>query len=561
VRGAVFSSVIVSFTLTAAAPPARLSESQLEAIHIQRIQWLTQRASLPQLGVYRDFRAAFTQENVPFPELVKAAREAGDQIVFSAGAGGRAEGVLFLPIPAGDAGRMPIYGGAAENADAWRKVRGVFKQYPDEVLGIATDYDADAIAKWDRETSTHPITGIAFSDSPPPSVIPYGAAFRNTSTHILARELTETAVNDSLAHGHAYVAHDWLCDPTGFSFFVTNNLGVFDMGDQVPMGSLAGHTELQVLLPVRAKIKLIRNGAQVAARDDSKFSFEVQEPGVYRLEASLAVDGADRPWILSNPIYIGGTANLRLPNIDTAGVELRPAISYTNGAADDIDKHKLDLYLPKGAANAPVLFFVHGGSWRTGDRSLYAAFGYFFAQRGFAVAIPSYRLMPKYQHPAQMEDVAKAFAWVYRNAPDFGGDPKRMYVAGHSAGAHLVSLLTLDRSYLQEPGVPPDAIQGVISMSGVYDVRSTPAFVFDGDRATASPIEHVGPKMPPFLITYCQWDYFSLPKQARDFAAALKKSFNHTEVLYIPEESHISEMISAVQEGSPLSRAILEFLK
>src|SRR5215471_2431848 len=129
-----------------------------------------------------------------------------------------------------------------------------------------------------------------------------------------------------------------------------------------------------------------------------------------------------------------------------------------------------------------------------------------------------------------MEDVAAAFAWVYRNAAQIGGDASRIYVSGHSAGGHLASLLALDPRYLEKHNISSRAIRGVISVSGVYDVTDTPAFLSDGDKRQASPLEFVHPAAPPFLIAYCQWDYWGLPKQARDFEAALKKAFDAAEL-------------------------------
>ena len=517
---------------------------------------------MPPFGVYRDFRAVMTHLAAPHVELLKAAHEAGDQIVFADGTQGNNGDVLFLPLPSAELRSMEIYRRPSESPEEWRKLRSLFRQYPDEVLGTDTDLDADSMAKWDQATAAHATTGIAFSDSPSPAVISRITTFRNTSTHILARELTGHDIHASLTQGHAYVAHDWLCDPTGFTFVAENNLGVFDIGDTVPTGLLAGQTQLQVFLPVVAKIKLIRNGVQIAEAEKSTFSYPIKESGVFRLEAWLSAGGEYKPWILSNPIYIQGNVELRLPSAQTpSNVEVRPNITYTDGAPADEAKHKLDLYLPKGKSDFSVLVFVHGGSWRTGDRSIYVALGNFFAEHGFGVAIPSYRLMPQNPHPTQIEDVAAAFAWVYRNSTGFGGDKNRIYAMGHSAGGHLVSLLAIDPQYLQKQGLPASTIRGVISVSGVYDVRNTPAFPFDGNKADASPSELLSGKTPPFLIAYCQWDYLGLPKQARDFAAALKKSFDAAEVLYIPGESHVSEIITAVQDGSPLSRAILSFVE
>ena len=210
-----------------------------------------------------------------------------------------------------------------------------------------------------------------------------------------------------------------------------------------------------------------------------------------------------------------------------------------------------------------MLLFVHGGSWRTGDRGIYKALGERFARAGIGVAIPSYRLMPQNPHPAQIEDVASAFAWVYRNIAQFGGDASRIYASGHSAGAHLVSLLALDEKYLRKFDLERKSIAGVIAMSGVYSVDNLETFVASdsGNKRDASPLTHAHSGAPPFWISYCQWDYFDLPKQARDFTATLKKNFVSAQLLYVPSEGHISEVLSLVQEHSLLVDAILGIVK
>jgi acetyl esterase/lipase len=250
-------------------------------------------------------------------------------------------------------------------------------------------------------------------------------------------------------------------------------------------------------------------------------------------------------------------------------VEVRRDIIYTGGDSSDGsdpagDKHKLDLYLPKDQRNFPVLVFIHGGSWRSGDRNLYTVLGNRFAESGIGVAIPSYRLMPKNPHPAQIEDAAAAVAWVYKKMAEFGGDTKRLYIAGHSAGGHLVALLALDDSYLSKYDVPISAIKGVAALSGVYDVSGLRQFQVAGAR-DASSMHYLGHnksvKAPPFLITYCQWDYPSLPLQAREFEAALKKSFVQAKLVYVPGENHISEMVNIGKEDDVTARAILDLVK
>jgi acetyl esterase/lipase len=459
--------------------------------------------------------------------------------------------------------------GAMKDPKEWKRLVAKEKEFPDEVFAAGTDALPLFLTRWDKELATHPFTGIAANDAHQNQIFngttfdPYAVAFRHVSTHILARELTEADVRESLVAGRAYVSHDWLCDPTGFSFTAENNLGLFEMGDHVPLTGLAvGGTSMRATLPIPAKVKLLRDGVVVAEEDTAKFSYAPKEPGVYRLEAWLTVDGEERPWIFTNPIYIIKTSNLALPSMAvSSGIEVHRDITYTDGDPADAAKHKLDLYLPKDKKNFPVLVFVHGGSWKSGDRSTYPAFGNRFAKLGIGVAIPSYRLMPKHPHPAQIEDTAAAFAWIYKNISQYGGDTKRIYLAGHSAGGHLVALLALDPTYLAKYDIPLSAIRGVAALSGVYDVSKIQAFTnADGDD-NPSPLAHVHPNAPPFLVSYCQWDYLALPLQAREFADALKKSFDSVDLLYVPGQGHISEIIHVVQDDDVIAQAILKLIQ
>jgi acetyl esterase/lipase len=558
VRRLLIASLLL-VSIRAGAPRSPLDEAQLETVHAQRVNWMKTRAGGPPLGIYQDYRAVFTHSAASRKDLLKAAQDSAVQVVLSNSAGPALDsGVLFLTPP--DKGLEEIYLRPADTVDDQERLRRRLKQYPDEAFGAATNVQTDLLARWDGATASGSATGFAWSD-PGADASPL-VAFRNTSTHILARELTETGVLSSLAQGHAYVAHDWLCDPTGFTFFAANFLGVFEMGDTVPTGLLAGDARFQAFLPLPAHIKLLHNGAVVAEARDSKISYTAKQQGAYRLEAWLTAGGEERPWIFSNPICLRGSAAITIPPADTpAEVEVHRDIAYTQGDPADEAKHKLDLFLPKNKTSFPVMMFVHGGSWRTGDRSLYRALGNYFARAGIGVAIPSYRLMPNHPHPAQIEDVAAAFAWMHDNVAQYGGDVQRLYVAGHSAGGHLAALLALNPTHLAKYGISTTAIHGVVSMSGVYDVRNMADFLDAADKAQASPLTYVHSSAPPFLISYCQWDYLGLPRQAADFGAALRKSFVNTQVLYVPAETHVSEIVSAVQDGTPLARAILSFVR
>jgi acetyl esterase/lipase len=472
-----------------------------------------------------------------------------------------------------DKGPEFYLGTASLSSNTWQAVVEDFRAYPDELFGAGTDHRAKIFAKWDKETAKRPYTGVGANDAHQNVILkgvtfdPYEVSFRHLVTHILAQDLTEPAIRNALTNGHVYVAHDWLCDPTGFMFGAGNNLGVFTMGDSVP---ILGRTRVTAVTPLPAKLRLIYNGAVVKEATGTNLMYEAKEPGPYRVEAWLTVDGEDRPWIYSNPIYLRapGLAEMRLPSMEISPeVEVHSGLTYRDGPEDEAGKHKLDVYSPKGKPGVPVLFFIHGGSWKSGDRSYYPPLGNRYAREGFVTVVPSYRLAPKYPHPAQIEDVAAAFAWTVAHVAEYGGDTNRIYVAGHSAGGHLAALLTLDERYLAAHQLTPARIHGVLAMSGVYDLADSEGqeAVFGKDpqvRRAASPLFHVkaGTGIPRFLVSYCQWDYFSLPGQARGFASALEKAKIGSEILYIPGENHLSEVVNVTAKDDPLVAAAVKFM-
>ena len=529
----------------AASDRTPLETYNLEAVHVQRVEWMKRRVVLAPTGIYQDFRAALDPPAAGDQQVLRAAKNADARVVASSRTEMR-EGVLFLNVN-GSSLRVPQF--PQEDPEPFlamtprerRRIESQFKQFPDEVFAFAGP--AALGARGDHEI------GVALLH----------AAFRNTSTHILARELSEPEIRASLAAGRLYTARDWLCDPAGFFFVAQNLLGAFDIGDAVPM---FGDTSLYARLPVRAKIKLMRNGATVAEANDSKVSFIAREEGDYRLAAWLTVAGQDRPWIYSNPIHVRKQADLAPPpRAAPPSVEARRDIPYTEGASEDAVNQQLDLYLPRDKKNFPVMMFLHGGSGRWSDRDQYPALGNRFATNGIGVVIPSYRPVPHDRHPAQIEDAAAAFAWVYRNIAQYGGDATRIYVAGHSAGGRLAALLALHREYLSRNGIPADAIRGVAAMSGVYDVSPLAAFRPERGRPDSSALHYVDAQAPPFLVTYCQWDYPGLPKQARDFETALRKAFVAAKLVYVPGQSHMSEILNIWKDDDPLAGAVLDFVK
>lgn len=447
-------------------------------------------------------------------------------------------------------------------------------QYPDEVFGAGCDYWPEIFARWDRILAQRPFAPVAANDAHQNTLLagrllldPYPVAFRNVVTHILAREFTPSALLASLRAGRSYVAHDWLADPKGFAFFAVNTLGVYEVGDTTPM---AGNTRLVARAPIPALWKIYCNGKLVLEKTADTVTHTAAEPGACRAEAWLEIDGEQRPWIYSSAVRLvrPDLFSMALPSQNLSeGVEAVKDLDYTQGAPEDAPKHKLDIYRRAGAKNVPVLFFVHGGAWVRGDRAQYPFFGNHFAKAGYVVVIPSYRLAPRNPHPAQIEDVAAAFAWTVKHAAEYGGDPSRIFLAGHSAGGHLVALLAANETWLKPHGLTTSSIRGVMSLSGVPNIVSLAANgdsrVFGKDPAVllgASPLQHVRRGLPPFLVTFCQWDYLTLPQQAEEFYTALKAAGVPATLSFVPAENHISEMTNITKPGDATSAAMLTFM-
>lgn len=249
-------------------------------------------------------------------------------------------------------------------------------------------------------------------------------------------------------------------------------------------------------------------------------------------------------------------------------VETHEDITYYDGKDAHPVKHKLDLYLPRGERDFPVLFFVHGGAWQHGDKGMfgfYRGMGKSFASAGIGTVVINYRLSPLVQHPGHIEDVARAFAWTYKNIGRYGGRRDQIFVCGHSAGGHLVALLTTSPRYLKEHGLSPRVIRGVIPISGVYLIPDgLLGRVFGNEpaaRKEASPIHHVRADLPPFLICYADKDFPGCGKETSEaFAQALRARGNEVKTREFTNSSHILIITSAALAGEPVFEAIQGFI-
>jgi acetyl esterase/lipase len=262
----------------------------------------------------------------------------------------------------------------------------------------------------------------------------------------------------------------------------------------------------------------------------------------------------------------GGGAQTQSPSYE---INIFADLIYYDGPDAHPVKHRLDLFVPDGLVDIPVVFFVHGGSWSSGDKSAYSFVGRTFASQGFATVVINYRLSPAVSHPAHIEDVARAFAWVYKNIVRYGGNPEKIFITGHSAGGHLVALLALDEKYLQAHVLTPRTIKGAIPLSGVYDVTVIPPgtnydAVFGTDPQVcldASPITHVNFNEPPFLVIYAQFEYPTLDTQAQQFSERLKLNGNEVQLLEISGRDHIGLAASIGTPADATTEAMLAFIR
>ncbi len=182
----------------------------------------------------------------------------------------------------------------------------------------------------------------------------------------------------------------------------------------------------------------------------------------------------------------------------------------TGGLAYGLEtRQELDLYVPEAPATEPraVIVFIHGGSWATGSKSQYRFVGSSLAEQGFIAVLPNYRLSPAVKFPLFVEDAAQAVAWTLHNIAHYGGDPRRVFVMGHSAGAHIALLVALDRRYLAAAGASADDLRGAIGLSGPYDFkidtdRLREVFGSAPDPRETQPIRFVRGDAPPLLLIH-----------------------------------------------------------
>jgi acetyl esterase/lipase len=252
---------------------------------------------------------------------------------------------------------------------------------------------------------------------------------------------------------------------------------------------------------------------------------------------------------------IGATAALpgctRLTAFNTLVPKDGGARIVADGAAfGSGPRRKVDVYAPAVRQDAdgrrvrpwPVILFLYGGSWQSGTRAGYGFVGRALAARGFVVAIPDYRLMPEVRFPGFLEDNAAAFRWLRAHAAGFGGDPDRVVLVGHSAGAYDAAMLALDPRWL---GADRRAVRGFAGLAGPYDFLpfddpiAVAAFGGWAVPAETQPISFADAGDPPALIAWGAADERVRPANSKALAAQLRAAGVAVETREYPGIGHV----------------------
>ncbi len=248
------------------------------------------------------------------------------------------------------------------------------------------------------------------------------------------------------------------------------------------------------------------------------------------------------------------------------------------------ERQVLDVYAPDDARNLPVVFWIHGGGWQTGDKTSVQIKPRVFAERGFVFVSTNYRLLPQVEMGVLIRDVAKSLGWVHKNIAGHGGDPRRIFVMGHSAGAQLAALLCIDDRYLKAEGVPFDVLKGCVPVDG--DTYDLPAIIMTAEfRQTvhglplprfghrvkfgADPEKHIdfsavthvanGKGIPPFLILHMA-GHPDTTAQARRLGAVLKEAEIPAKVFGARETTHNKLNANLGLPDEPATMELFKFL-
>lgn len=234
----------------------------------------------------------------------------------------------------------------------------------------------------------------------------------------------------------------------------------------------------------------------------------------------------------------------------------------------------LDVYWNDAAKSANVIFFVHGGGWLSGDKKTYRDIAESLAGQGMTVILVNYRLSPRVKFPAHVEDVAAAFAWAHEFVHEYNGDPQKIFLMGHSAGAHLISLIACNDQYIRKYEISPRTIAGVITISGVFEIKTQEGgatreylgMVFGEDEdvwARASCKNYFSKSkntLPEFLITWVEAENELIVNENLNIVRAFKAADLPVQSFVFEGNNHDAFVTALQDPNSAFYKKVIKFI-
>lgn len=254
-------------------------------------------------------------------------------------------------------------------------------------------------------------------------------------------------------------------------------------------------------------------------------------------------------------------------------------IAYVAANAPDFDaeRHRLDVYAPRrrAAAGHPVVVFIHGGNWNSGRKEIYRFIGRHLTKQGVVAVVINYRLSPQVQVPAMANDCARAVLWTKEHIKEFGGDPERIYLMGHSAGGGLAALLATNNALFAQLGLKENPVRGVILNDpaglNMYSYLLKKQYPDDSQYMVAfgnkpegwrqvSPYYYLTPKSPPFLIFVGGETYGSIASSSEDFRQRLTELGHRPGFTVMEGKKHVPMVLQLYWKNNLIYRQLLPFV-
>ncbi|MGH8456283.1 MAG: alpha/beta hydrolase [Stenotrophobium sp.] len=271
--------------------------------------------------------------------------------------------------------------------------------------------------------------------------------------------------------------------------------------------------------------------------------------------------------LLAAVAALGGCSTAQVLNSLTTDTGYTVASNIPYDSAYNL---RLDVYTPNNVQNAPVVVFFYGGRWASGSKDQYKFVGQALTSQGFVTVIADYRKYPDVRFPAFVQDGANAVRWAHDNIGRYGGDPAKLFIMGHDAGAHIAAMLALDPEFLKAAGDSNRSwLKGMIGLAGPYDFMPITApdlrdlFGPPDQFAQSQPIIYVDGKNPPLLLMTGMDDDSVLPKNTLALASAVSKAGGVVETVTYPKMSHamiLATLAAPLRKNSDVLAYVTSFI-